>query len=100
MHVFDNCVDELKVDFLNVFKMIETVAPLRGIYDPWLVGTSGAIDLVAHGRCSVLASAVCLGQRRSLQHGRRHLVDALDDDLTAAIRGLQGLIGELHAAKC
>jgi hypothetical protein len=38
LHVFDNCVDELKVvDFLNVFKMTETVAPLRGSYDP-LIG--------------------------------------------------------------
>jgi hypothetical protein len=26
------------------------------------------------------------------------LVDALEDDLAAAIRGLQALIGELHAA--
>src|ERR1700730_2561098 len=47
MHVFDNCADELKVDFLNVFKMIDTVAPLHGIYDPWLVGTSVAIAVLA-----------------------------------------------------
>jgi two-component system, sensor histidine kinase and response regulator len=47
LHVFDNCVDELKVDFLNVFKMIETVAPLRGSYDPWRVGTSVAIAVLA-----------------------------------------------------
>jgi hypothetical protein len=26
LHVFDNCVDESIVDFLNVFKMIETLA--------------------------------------------------------------------------
>src|SRR6202041_3383707 len=45
--IADNRVDELKLDFLNVFKMIETVAPLRESYDPWLVGTSVAIPVLA-----------------------------------------------------
>jgi hypothetical protein len=45
LHVFDSCVDELKVDFLNVFKMIETVAPLHGSYDPWRLGTSSGVAL-------------------------------------------------------
>jgi len=45
--VFDNCVDELKVNFLNVFKMIEIVAPLHGSYDPWRLGTSVAIAVLA-----------------------------------------------------
>jgi HPt (histidine-containing phosphotransfer) domain-containing protein len=139
LHVFDNCIDELKVDFLNVFKMIETVAPLRGIYDPWLVGTSVAIAVLAAftalsiapplaasiRQCcersdaealwqavhSLKSSAGALGAKHLLQRcaeiesrartsgveAAKPLVDALDDDLTAAIRGLQALIGELHA---
>jgi hypothetical protein len=75
--IADNCVDELKVDFLNVFKMIETVAPLRGSYDPWLMGTSVAIAVLAAFTALSISSRMVAaaywqaGQRRSLQHGRR-----------------------------
>jgi CheY-like chemotaxis protein len=194
--VSDSGVDELKVDFLNVFKMVETVAPLRGIYDPWLVGTSVAIAVLAaftarmvaaaswQARCAWASAGVCnMGggirtkwtpivaltahalndardrclaagmddffvkqfdnrqmaatllrwlvpsgtmkrndttagvsasptarqlfqrcaeiasrARNSGVEAAKPLVDASDDDLTAAIRGLQALIGELHAA--
>ena len=96
------------MDFLNVFKMIETVAQLRGIYDPWPVGTSVAIAVLAtftalsissrmvaaaswQARCAWAGAGAC-------SMGGGILIDAWDDDLTAAIRGLQALIGELHAA--
>ena len=36
--------------------------------------------------------------RNSGVEAAKPLVDALEDDPTAAIRGLQALIGELHAA--
>jgi two-component system, sensor histidine kinase and response regulator len=77
LHIFDHSVDELKVDFLNVFKMIETVVPLRGSYDPWLVGTSVAIAVLAAFTALSISSRMVAaaswqaGQRRSLQHGRR-----------------------------
>jgi two-component system, sensor histidine kinase and response regulator len=40
-------IGELNVNLLDVFKMIETAAPYRGIYDPWLVATSVLIAVLS-----------------------------------------------------
>jgi HPt (histidine-containing phosphotransfer) domain-containing protein len=55
-------------------------------------GALGANQLFQ--RCAEIESRA----RNAGVEAAKPLVDALDDDLTAAIRGLQALIGELHAA--
>jgi hypothetical protein len=46
-HLSDICVDDLKVDFLNIFKIIETAAQLRGIYESTTTATVVAAMITA-----------------------------------------------------
>ena len=61
------------------FNTIEEVPPFHGAYQPWLAGISITIAILNTG----IAAA-------------RSLIEALGAKLTAALRGPQVLMGDIH----